>query len=238
MKIKEIKANSASDTIVKQILRNIDSGDLNPGDKLPTQEKLGEMFGVGRSSIREATNALAVMGYLDINQGKGTFIKSRTPLAAQPESQFKGLTEEANLSNLIVIREVLECYVAEEAAARADDEQLVAMRRALNKLEECRENVGDFLKCDLKFHLTIADAGQNKEIGEIVKLIHNTTNNRVPVAFTTSKMDNIEKAINTARKAYTHIVNGEGKQAARSLRNHLAIAREDLLAPEQKYFRE
>lgn len=228
MIIKEIKTDSASDTVVKQILSNIESGDLKPGDRLPTQEKLGEMFGVGRSSIREATNALAVMGYLDITQGKGTFIKSKSPVTTQSDSQFKGLTEEANLSNLIVIREILECYAVEQAAARADEEQLVAMRRALNELEECRENVGNFLKCDLKFHLAVANAAQNKEIGEVVKLIHNTTNTRVPVAFTTSRMDNIEKAIETAKKTYTHIVNGEGKQAARSLRNHLAIAKNDL----------
>jgi len=228
MKIRQIETNSASDTVVKQILANIEVGDLKPGDRLPTQEKLGEMFGVGRSSIREATNALAIMGYLEITQGRGTFIKSSNPFSAGKENSSGMFGEGANLFNLIELREILECHAIEQAAMRASDEQLSALQQAVVNLEDCRENVNNFLGADLEFHLAIARAGNNPELGEVIQHIHNTTNTRVPVAYTTSKTQNIVKAIDTAGKIYFHIVKGEFGQAQRCLRNHLEISKEAL----------
>lgn len=228
MKIKEIETNSASDMVVKQILANIEAGDLKPGDRLPTQEKLGEMFGVGRSSIREATNALAIMGYLEITQGRGTFIKSSDPLSTSKENSSEMFGEGVNLFNLIELREILECHAIEQTAMRASDQQLSALKRAVFNLEDCRENVNNFLVADLEFHLAIARAGNNPELGEVIRHIHNTINTRVPVAYTTSKNQNIIKAIDTAQKIYFHIMKGEAKQAQRCLRNHLAISKEAL----------
>lgn len=228
MKVKQVEANSASDIVVKQILANIEAGDLKPGDRLPTQEKLGEMFGVGRSSIREAANALAIMGYLEITQGRGTFIKSRDPRSTGKEKITDMFGDRVNLFNLLDLREILECHAVEQAAGRADEQQLSALKRAVRKLEACREEVGNFLVADLEFHLAIAGAGNNPELGEVVRHIHNTVNARVPVAFTTSRIQNIGKAIDTAQRIYFHIMQGEANQAQRCLRNHLAISREAL----------
>ena len=75
-----VRADSAPERVVKQILKNLEAGHMQPGEQLPTQEKLAEIFGVGRSSIREATNALSIMGYLKIIQGKGTFISEKLPV--------------------------------------------------------------------------------------------------------------------------------------------------------------
>ncbi len=226
MKIREIDAQSASDTVVKQILANMESGDLRPGDRLPTQEQLGQMFGVGRSSIREATNALAIMGYLEITQGRGTFIKSTAPLAAVEGNSAGIFGDGANLFNLIDLREILECHAIEQAALHATDQQLLALKRSAEKLEACRVNMNNFLSADLEFHQTIALTGNNPELGVVLQHIHKATNIKVPVAFTTSSVENIGKAIDTAQKIYFHIVKGEKLQAQRYLRNHLSISRE------------
>lgn len=229
MIIKEIEAHSASDTVVKQILANIAAGELQPGDRLPTQEQLGEMFGVGRSSTREATNALAIMGYLEITQGRGTFIKSTTPTVATAENSASMFGKNADLMNLLDIREILECHAIRQAAERASDHQLEGLNKAAARLEECRQDVGSFLPADLDFHLAIAAAADNPELGEIVRHVHNATNSRVPVAFTTSKIENIQKAIDTAQQMHLFIMMGEAGQATRCLRNHLAISREALV---------
>jgi GntR family transcriptional repressor for pyruvate dehydrogenase complex len=226
MKIKEIETNSAPDMVVKQILANIEAGDLKPGDRLPTQEKLGEMFGVGRSSIREATNALAIIGYLEITQGRGTFIKSSEPLSAVGGGVSEMFAENADLSNLIELREILECYAIEQAAMRGTEQQLANLKRAVQDLEDCRKEVNNFLQADMAFHQALAKAANNQELGEIIRHIHNATNKRIPVAFTTSRIHNIIKAIDTAQKIYLHIINGESKQAQRCLRNHLEISKE------------
>lgn len=133
MKIKQVEAISASDTVVKQILANIESGDLQPGDRLPTQEQLGEMFGVGRSSIREATNALAIMGYLEITQGRGTFIKSTTPTTTVATGTAAMFGDNPDLINLLDMREILECHAIVLAAERASEDQLSNLKRAIDR---------------------------------------------------------------------------------------------------------
>ena len=51
---KKIKNKSVVQTVVDSITKAIISGELKPGDKIPTEMELAESFGVGRNSIREA----------------------------------------------------------------------------------------------------------------------------------------------------------------------------------------
>jgi GntR family transcriptional repressor for pyruvate dehydrogenase complex len=59
--------------VVEQILDSLKTGEFSPGEKLPFQMNLADMFEVGRSSVREAIKALDAMGYLEVIQGRGTF---------------------------------------------------------------------------------------------------------------------------------------------------------------------
>ena len=221
MQIKLIRNDSAPEGVVKQILQNLETGIMEPGEKLPTQEKLAERFGVGRSSIREATNALAIMGYLKIIQGKGTFISEKLPVANSPGTSDRGFLGDANLFNLVEIREVLECHVVQKAAERADSKQLAWLGKAIKNLEKCAIEREKFLIEDLNFHIAIANAANLPEVAKIVEVIHTEINKLLSVVFTTSKPQAVLEAIESAKMVYTHIVNGEGKQAARCMRNHL-----------------
>ena len=62
MVFETIRKNTAPEMVVEQILKKIGSGEIASGSRLPSQRELAVSFGVGRSSIREALNALAVMG--------------------------------------------------------------------------------------------------------------------------------------------------------------------------------
>ncbi len=229
MKVEQIRADSASERVVKQILSNLETGELKPGDRLPTQEKLGEMFGVGRSSIREATNALAIMGYLEITQGRGTFIKSADPSNKLDKSPLKNFVQAADLFNLIEMREVLECFIVEKAAMRADEDQLKRLSGIVARLEQCENDVADFISTDLEFHVALAVAAKNPEMGELIRLIHVTVNNRVPVAFNTSRKDKVINGIKTIRNVFEYVVSGEATKAVRSMKNHLDTTKEALI---------
>ena len=84
MNYKTVKRNSTREQVMKQILKSIESGQLKPGDKLPTEQQLIEMFGVGRSTIREATSTLSMLGYLQSIQGKGCFVARISILSKRP----------------------------------------------------------------------------------------------------------------------------------------------------------
>jgi GntR family transcriptional repressor for pyruvate dehydrogenase complex len=78
------------------------------------------MLGVGRSSVREAINALVVMGYLEPLQGKGTFIKAVLPVADTGIEKLNAAFSAGSIFDLMEARVLLECRSAALAAERAD----------------------------------------------------------------------------------------------------------------------
>lgn len=75
MKFALIQKNKAPVMIVRQILMSLETGEIKPEEKLPPERELAKMFGVGRSSVREAIGVLVVMGFLEVIQGKGTYVR-------------------------------------------------------------------------------------------------------------------------------------------------------------------
>ena len=227
LKVEQIKSYSAPEMVIKQFLKNLETGEMKAGQKLPTQEQLAEMFGVSRSSIREAMNALAMMGYVEITQGKGSSIRDELPNSVS-YSHPVDLFAEANLYHLMEIREVLECYAAEKAAMIASEEKLALLRKAVNKLEVSQTDLREFFLDDLNFHVSLADAANLPELGDLLKLIHETFYAKLPVVFATSKEEKVAKSVDTIRHILHYVISGEGKQAARCMRNHLSSYNNDL----------
>ncbi len=228
MKVEQIKSHSAPVRVVKQFLKNLETGEMQTGQKLPTQDQLSELFGVGRSSIREAMNALAMMGYVKIVQGKGSFINEELPANNVSNPDPGNFFERANLFHLLEIREVLECYAVEKASTVASEENLELLKKVVERLENSGDDLREFLLADMEFHITIGETAQLPEIGELVKTIHRTVNKKMPVIFSASRKEKIEKSINTAKNILQYIINGEGRLAARSMRNHLSTVNDDL----------
>ncbi|MDA8414531.1 MAG: GntR family transcriptional regulator, partial [Desulfobacteraceae bacterium] len=76
MKFQPIKPKKVSSQIADQIRSSILSGEFAPGDKLPPERELAEMFSVSRPSVREALNMLASAGLVMSYQGGGTVVMS------------------------------------------------------------------------------------------------------------------------------------------------------------------
>ena len=77
--------------IEDQLIMYIQQEQIEPGAKLPSEYKLAEKFGVGRSTIREAAKSLVSKGILEVKRGAGTFIKSTEMVVNDPLglSQFE-----------------------------------------------------------------------------------------------------------------------------------------------------
>jgi GntR family transcriptional regulator of arabinose operon len=80
----ESKADTAAETLPKhQVLRNwilaqFESGDLMPGDRLPSEHELAARFKYSRQTIRHAIGTLETEGWLERRQGSGTYATSKT----------------------------------------------------------------------------------------------------------------------------------------------------------------
>ena len=78
--------------MAEQLQKQIKEGKLKEGDKLPTEPELMKVFGVGRSTIREAVKMLLNKGYISVQQGRGTFVESQTPVMNHLSNVLNGLT--------------------------------------------------------------------------------------------------------------------------------------------------
>ena len=171
MVFETIRKNSAPEMVVQQMLKKISSGEIATGSRLPSQRELAQSFGVGRSSIREALNALAVMGYLDVQQGRGTFITRELPGTDPSIANLKTALEAGSLLDLIELRETLECRAAELAAERIEPRHFGQLRESLREMEESADDYQRFLKADLQFHTTLAEATGNRIFSEMLRFL-------------------------------------------------------------------
>src|SRR5215471_7127109 len=91
--------------VVAEIQRRIESGDYPPGSLLPSEHQLVADFGVSRPTIVKALSSLRQDGWIETQQGKGSFVRGRPALAgAQRTRPAHGVLElpEAELSGELV----------------------------------------------------------------------------------------------------------------------------------------
>src|SRR5699024_10125319 len=74
------------------IRRLIESEELAPGDRLPSEAEFAERFGVGRTTIREAFRLLEQEGVVASRQGSGRFVRDTSRLQ-RPLSKLEGVTD-------------------------------------------------------------------------------------------------------------------------------------------------
>jgi DNA-binding GntR family transcriptional regulator len=63
--------------VAEAIARQIETGELRPGDKLPPEQAIAEEYGVAYSTARRAMKELRERGLIETLWGKGTFVKER-----------------------------------------------------------------------------------------------------------------------------------------------------------------
>lgn len=69
-----LKSKLLAEQVEEQIYHFILDTPLSPGSKLPNEFELGEKFGVGRSTIREAVKLLSSKGIVEVRRGSGTYV--------------------------------------------------------------------------------------------------------------------------------------------------------------------
>jgi len=188
---------------------------------------LTEIFGVGRSSIREVVRALAVLGYLEILPGKGTFIKKDS---SSNELSVKGLMdvlESGAIFDIMEARDCLEFKCAELAAVRADPQQIKKMENAVKTMQDNGSDLETISKADLEFHLALAESTNNEVIYEIMKLLIEKVELYADKFWATLPKTR-EKAISTVNQVFSNVIKGEGREAAESMREHLELVKDKL----------
>ena len=161
MNFKPIKPKKVSAQIAEQIRTSILAGEFKPGDKLPPERELAEMFGVSRPSVREALNVLAASGLVEAHQGGGTVVQSLVETSSgNPLSDLIKHEGERAL-DVIEVRKGMEAWTAFYAAQRALPEDIVRLQGIVDSMARNLEGLKPSEDLDANFHTVIARATHN-----------------------------------------------------------------------------
>src|SRR5436190_17300722 len=103
----------------------IQSGELPPGTRLPTEQQLSAELGISRSGVREAVKVLESARVLDVRRGDGTYVTSLAPaLLLQGVGFAIEMLQGDTLLEVMEVRRLLEPAATAVAAARISDDDL------------------------------------------------------------------------------------------------------------------
>ncbi len=178
--IEKIKKQTVVETVMDKIRDLISSGEYKVNDRLPTENELAEMFGLGRSSIREAIKVFNYLGVLESRTAKGTYVCERNNITTEL-MKWAVLLGNDDLFEMVEIRGSIELYAilnltekyknGDEKAksfVKQLEEVIVDFDKAINEL-----SIRDIINCDYRFHNIIISSNENSTFSSIFSVLEN-----------------------------------------------------------------
>jgi len=221
-------ARRSADRVVEELATRIRSGDLQCGDKLPTETEIMRAYGVSRTVAREAITRLQAERLVETRHGIGTFVlelPAPAPFVIDPRS----VVTLQDVLSILELRMSLETEVASLAAMRRSETQLTALRGALDALLDCRARCAGTAAEDADFHLAIAEAAANPRIHSI---LHHLGKNIIPrsrINFAALTQEDLHRVAQEHEDIFDAIRRQDPETARAAMRSHLSNSRERLL---------
>lgn len=165
------RAENISVVLAAHLERLIATGELSPGDRLPSERELAVTLQVSRATLREAMHELESKHLIERTPGRGTVVVERSD-AARELLDLPG--DAAGERNAAELRALVEPSVAGLAAQRATASNLLQLREVLDRTSaDLRPERS--LECDIEFHLLVAHAAGNPLITTLHTLMTDWT---------------------------------------------------------------
>lgn len=165
-----IRRSKVYEEVARQIQQRI-LENMHPGEVLPPERQLAQMFGVSRSSIRDAIRTLETVGLLEPRQGMGTVVcEPSTELLLAPLTTV--LTRKRKtVSELLDVRLMLEPALAGRAATHIGGVELEELEQILRR-QDAKIRQGELaIEEDSEFHYNIAMAADNAVVLQILDVL-------------------------------------------------------------------
>lgn len=159
--IQPVKRNKLTESVVNVLVTNIKNGTLPPGSKLPPERELMKKLGVGRSTLREAVQSLALMGILEVKPGDGTFVRAISKDEIIGPHLFVPLIDAESMADFFEARLLIEPHIAALASKRRTKEDIQSIEETLIQTKCNMDNGHEVDKWAGQFHLQIAKASKN-----------------------------------------------------------------------------
>jgi len=206
----QIQRKTLAQEVADRLIEGISNDEYAIGEKLPIESELMKIYGVGRSSIREAIKILSIKEILNVQQGVGTFVVSKNAHETLDSQMNKAQIEEVQ-----EVRSLLDSKIAAKAAIKRTEEDLETIKKYLDLRNQFAEQnlATECYQADINFHLAIAEACGNNLLKEIYKI----ATKHIMSSFETRHHNNTE-SFKISQKIhidlYLSIENGDAEKAS------------------------
>mgnify|MGYP004701375739 CR=1 FL=1 len=223
-----IRPKKISTQIAEQIRHSIMSGEFVPGDRLPPERELAEMFGVSRPSVREALNILGASGLVEALQGGGTTVLSLMEQGSGNALSEMIRIEQERALDVIEVRKCMESWTAYFAAQRALPEDLRRLEEIVDGMRQNLETLKPSEDLDANFHIIIAKATHNIVWLHLMQNIFDAMKEFQRGVWRAVYLteDDQKQLFNHHQGVYQTIKNGDAERARVLMLEHLSFAEE------------
>ena len=218
-----LQRQSLSDRLADLLARQIESGELQPGDRLPTEAQLSAAHEVSRGVVREAVHRVKSRGLLMSRQGSGVFVAQ--PAEHRPLRFDPAVLESVDaLVQVMEVRRVLEAEIAALAAVRATRAQVASIKRALAAIDAAVAAGEDGVAEDLALHRSIGQATGNPQFAQMLGFLEQylRQNMRITRGIEARRADFFEAVRREHRSIVEAIAARDAAAAKRAALRHLA----------------
>ncbi|SFH28093.1 transcriptional regulator NanR [Modicisalibacter xianhensis] len=157
----KISRRKLSDDVFDRLYTMLLNGDYQPGDSLPSERQLMEMFGVGRPAVREAMQSLERAGLVSIHHGQRPTVTMPTASGVLSQIELTAMhmlsSSPQSLEQLKEARAFFELGMVARAAEKASEGDIERLETLLEaQRAHLNGDAGAFIKADMSFHVAIA----------------------------------------------------------------------------------
>lgn len=221
MKGNKMLSQSVADNILSMI--TIEKR-FSVGDKLPNELDLSEELNVSRTTLREAIRILVALDILEIQRGKGTYVKENAFKKQQDLEQLSNI--KVNARDLYEMRLIFEPEAAYYAALRATDSEIKRILEFGKKVEKEISNHQDRTDDEHSFHKAIAQATHNEFMNKLMPILYQAISKGVYLSLQSDKA--IEDTINDHRMIMEFLEQRNAEGAKNTMKIHIMHAMKEL----------
>ncbi len=226
MNIEPIPNVNIPNRIMEQIKENIFSGELKPGDKLPSERELAKMTGASRASIREAIRALEIIGVIKTVHGGGNFVNDTIEDNLSESLQLLYSLSGQSYEQIMELRRAVEMETAGLAARKATNEDILALKESFHNIETATDPAVA-AEYDTRFHYQIAKASKNIFFVNVLRAVDSMMTSFILSARQNIIAGNHRPDITAHHTAILHAIENRNEDAARrAMKEHLAMIEE------------
>jgi len=216
------------EVVATRLLARIARGELSPGDHLPPEDELMEVFGVARTTLREGLRILESQGFLAVRRGRrggGRIIAPRMDRLARAFAVHLEM-QKATMGDLNDARDLIEPQLAAHLAKVRTDDDLAALGAAIDRAAAAADadDRDAFAIAATQVHETIVERSGNATLATMSRLLHELVQQfYLRAAHRPRDKSILQRAVRSYRRLYKLVEAGDAAAAEVHWRQQMAF---------------